>query len=717
MNKYGNQSVISIYKNVRNTESKDTIVLVDFLTAIQNGKWQDKVLHVRTIADKELKRAAKSDLPNVTISGIFGKRIDNDCKQHSGFIAIDIDDLGNEVETTRELLKQDPYVYAIFASVSGYGLCVLFKIDTEKHRESFEGIASYLVTKYQIIIDPTGVNISRPRYVSFDPDLYFNEKALRFKKYLPKPKKRDITATIFVQSEFDEIINKMVSANVSCVEDYRDWRDIGFALADQFGEAGRQYFHALSGCSAKYESSMCDEQYKHSLNRQNWSGKKVTIATIYYYAKQAGINIYSAQTQKVAAAVSTGKKAGLDIQTIKSRLETYENITNVDSVIQQAFEANQSFTYGESLVENIRMWLRHNYKLKRNLITRKIENDGEPLEETDFNTMYLDALIIFEKLSFDVFMKVILSHNTASYNPIHDFITSITWDKENRIDQLGACINSKTGTIEWRCKMTRLWYIGVICSAFGVVNELNFILVGGKNTGKTKFFKYLLPQELQIYFGLSQLNRGTDDEILMCQKLIILNDEYGGKRKMDERNEKRLMAADFFSLRVPYGRGNEDLQRLASLCGTCNETNPLDDATGNRRIIVIESAGKFDYSLYNSLDKYQLLAEAYEAFKKGERPEMSDEDIALLEANTDGEFSQVSFEAEMLHQYFMPPEKTNPWDFMTTSQIKIFLENHTKEKINLNKLGAQLRKLGYKRSCKGKVYGYDIAKIVTAVTT
>lgn len=707
-------ATISIYKNVAHTESKDTVLLSIFLDAIQSGKWQDQVLKIRTIEDKELRRAAKTKMPNVTISGIFGKRADNDCKAHSGFIAIDLDDLGNEVESTRELLKTDPYLYSAFTSVSGTGLCLLYKIDPEKHREAFEAIADYLIKKYQLIVDPTGVNPSRTRFVSYDPDLFINEGSLKFKKYLPKPKQRKITTTIFVQSEFDEVIKKMVDANVSCVEDYRDWRDIAFGLADQFGEAGRSHFHSLSSCSSKYESSMCDKQYTHALQRNGRPGNKITVATIYWFAKQAGINTYSEKTNRIAAATSSGKKAGLDAKTIAKNLKQFEGIENADEIIQQAFAANTSFSSGESLVENIRMWIRHTHKLKRNLITRKVEDDGVVQQEVDLNTMFLDAKIIFNDLSFELFTKIIFSRNTPDYNPITDFIRSIEWDGEERLNILGACINSNTGVLEWRCNMVRKWYVGIISSVFGFTNELNFILVGGKNTGKTKFFTLLLPEELQPYFGRSQLNRGTDDEILMCEKLIILNDEYGGKNKTDERTEKRMMAAPGFSLRVPYGRGNEDVTRIASLCGTCNEMDVLDDATGNRRIIVMESAGKFNYQLYNSIDKYQLLAEAYQAFKNGERPELNDDEIIILEATTDGAYSKVVMEAELIQQHFLPPEKCNPWDFLTTTEIKVFLENHTKSNLNINKLGAQLRKLGYERECQGSKYGYSISKVVTA---
>ena len=706
---------ISIYSNVKQTETTDTILLSSFLEAIQSGKWQDKVLKIRTITDKDLRRAEKINLPNVTVSGIFGKRVDNDCKLHSGFIAIDIDDLGNEVEGTRELLKHDPYIYSAFTSVSGTGLCLLIKIDPEKHREAFEGIADYLIKKYQIIIDPTGVNPSRTRFVSYDPDLFINESSLSFKKYLPKPKVRKITATVFVQSEFDEVVKKMVDANVSCVEDYRDWRDIAFGLADQFGESGRQYFHSLSSCSSKYEQSMCDRQYSHAIARNGKQTNKITIATIYWFAKQAGINTYSEKTNKITAATAAGKKAGLDAKVIAMNLATHDGITDADEIIKQAFESNAESN--ECLVNNIRMWLRHNHNLKRNIITRKVERNGNELDDTVINSMFLDANVIYPKLSYELFVRVIFSTNTPDYNPIKDYIELVDWDGHCRIEQLAKTITSNTGTDDWREKMVTKWLVGIIHAAYGGKNELNFIFVGAKNTGKTEWFRRLLPDHLQKYFAESQLNRGKDDEILMCEKLIIFNDEYGGKNRNDERNEKRLMASNEFSLREPYGKSNVTLKRLATLCGTCNEKDVLDDPTGNRRIIIIEAHGRFDYELYNSLDKQQILAEAKSLWLDGERPVLDDNDIMELEKTTDGEYSKISFEREMIQKYFLPPEKCNPWDFMTTSEIKLHIELHTKEKININKLGGQLRKIGYTRRADGSKYGYDISTIPQIVVT
>lgn len=701
---------ISIYKNIHDTKGRETIHLETFLLGVQSGKWEDQVHAIRLIKDHAARQEAKKKLPYVTISGIFNEgRSNSGLSMHSGVISMDLDGLGNDVEGVRTLLAGDPYVYSVFTSASGTGLCVLFKIDPERHRDAFDGLADYLIKQYQLIVDPSGKDVSRPRYVSYDPNIYISEKPLQFKRYLPKPKKRKIKASIYVQSEFDAVVDQMVSKSVSCVDDYRDWITIGFGLADQFGEAGRGYFHRLSSVSSKYESSMCDRQYTHCLRGNGKDGAKITIATIYWFAREAGIQITSQRTNHIASAASTLKKAGLDASGIAASLAKFEGITGADDIIKQAFAADTDFSEGLSLVENVRMWVRQNHTVKRNLLTRRLENDGQVMEEVDINTMFLDAKILFEKLDFGLFRQILLSRNTPDYNPVHDFIESIEWDGEHRIDRLAMAINSRTGTPEWRSTMFRRWYIGIVSAAYGITNELNFVLVGGKNTGKTEFFRQLLPPELEGYFGTSQLTRGKDDEILMCEKLIILNDEYGGKNKMDKRNEKNLMGSHFFDVRMPYGKSNETIRRLASLCGTCNDLDVLDDPTGNRRIIVMESVGRFDFALYNSIDKYQLMAEALVAFRNGERPKLTDENIIALEAATDGEYSTISFEAEMIYQHFLPPTQTQPWDFMTTTQVKNFLENHTRDKININKLGSQLRKMGYTRTKKEGVYGYDIA--------
>ena len=70
--------------------------------------------------------------------------------------------------------------------------------------------------------------------------------------------------------------------------DYGSWRDIGFALADGLGEAGRTYFHRVSKFYPKYNAKEADKQFTQCLK-----GKKsgITIRTFFHKAKEAGIDI------------------------------------------------------------------------------------------------------------------------------------------------------------------------------------------------------------------------------------------------------------------------------------------------------------------------------------------------------------------------------------------------------------------------------------------
>lgn len=706
-------AILSIYNNIRQTVSKETIDIERFINDIRFGKWQDIVNPVRVLKDYEERKKAKMQVPYVTLSGYFSnERNAKGLTTHSGFIGMDIDNISNELNGVKSLLSTDPYVYACFMSISGTGLCVIFKIDPDRHLDAFNSIADYLIRKYQIVVDPSGKDICRPRFISYDPDAYLNQDAAKFKKYLPKEKKRKIQSTIFVQSEFDEVVKQMVDANVSCVEDYRDWLAIGFGLADHFGESGREYFHLLSSCSGKYERSMCDRQFTHCL-RQPQSTGKITIATIYWFAKQAGINVFSEKTKKIAAATSTQKKAGLSAEQIAENLEKFEGISKQDAeaIIKQAFQSNADFTGSTSLVENIRSYLRHTYNLRFNTISRRIELNGVDLDDKLINTLFLDAKVIFEDLTFDMFYRVLTSNNTENYNPIHD------WFKQNKDLPSGGTIDAF-----FQCFQTdddlpyfgKKWLVSVISSAYGVHSPLVLIYVSEKQgTGKTEAFRRMMPKGLKKYYGESKLDAGKDDEILMTQKLIILDDEMAGKNKREADHIKHLTSKQTFSLREPYGRVNVDLNRLAVLCGTTNSKAILNDPTGNRRFIPIEIKG-IDFAAYNAIDKDKLFIDAYNLYLSGFDWQLSAEDVERLNSRTD-KFQDYSMEYELITKYFMQPSLGSGMD-MTATEIKIWLENKSTQKsLSLRKIGMELKRLGYKCTAK-KVNGktqqvYEVEKI------
>ena len=57
----------------------------------------------------------------------------------------------------------------------------------------------------------------------------------------------------------------------------------------------------------------------------------------------------------------------------------------------------------------------------------------------------------------------------------------------------------------------------------------------------------MLPKELRSYYAESKLDAGKDDEILMTQKLLIMDDEMGGKSKKEVKRLKELTSKQTYS--------------------------------------------------------------------------------------------------------------------------------------------------------------------------
>lgn len=315
-------------------------------------------------------------------------------------------------------------------------------------------------------------------------------------------------------------------------------------------------------------------------------------------------------------------------------------------------------------------------------------------------------------MSRDIFDCIIFSKFTKNYNPVKEYFDGLTWDKEDRLTKLCESITSDTGTFDYRKILLQRWLLGIIETVYNQdPNVLQLILAGKQNTGKSVFFKKLLPKKLMQYFAFSQLDKGKDDELLMCQKLIILDDEYSGKSKLDAKLIKRLLSAPSFDLREPYGRQNVTLKRIATLCATSNETELLNDSTGNRRNIIFEVTGKFKFDLYNSINKDQLFAQLVEMHKLGYKAEITDGMIDLIDEYTGAKHSEASVEAETILMCFERPDLACSHNFCTTTVIKNIIETSTVQKVSVKKLGMELKRLGYGRiQKKGVGFGYLIKR-------
>ena len=95
------------------------------------------------------------------------------------------------------------------------------------------------------------------------------------------------------ESEVETIIQQIEANQIDIATAYSDWRNIGFAFADEFGESGRDYFHRISRFYPDYSASECDRQFDNCLKAK---GQGVSLKTFFYHAKQAGVQISKPKT-------------------------------------------------------------------------------------------------------------------------------------------------------------------------------------------------------------------------------------------------------------------------------------------------------------------------------------------------------------------------------------------------------------------------------------
>lgn len=714
-------SIISVFPSAYETTPSSNIDIDMFLDFIRDGKWQDDVLRIRAESDEEKRNTLKKKIPAVTISGRFSSREDKGLVAHSNYIALDFDHVEN-LNELKEVLSQDPYCYAIFQSVSGRGLCMIVRIDGSRHRDAFEGLQSYFYNQYQQIItwDKKVKNESRLRFVSFDPDL-LTGKGNKFTKYITKERPKVSDKVLFVESDFIEMIKEVEARQLNICETYDQYYQCGFAVADKFGEAGRNYFHRLCQFSPKYDPTHCDKQYDNCLKAR---GEGIGLGTLFFYLKKAGVNTYSKKTQLIASIASAAQKGAKSKEDTINNLIKHEGLTReeVEPIVRQVFDDKLDIKSEDSVIYDIKNWLKHNYDLRLNSITQYLENRGKQLDDTGYNSIFVEAKTSFGKDSPTQLIKEILGSDfVPSYNPIHDFFRDnkskiprfLPGDIPQVILDLWSCI--KTDNPDLLIKYGTKWLVSIISAAHYQRSELMLIFTGDQNVGKSQFFIRLLPDELRSYFGMPSQMKDTDLHIAMGQKLLMLDDEVSGKTKKEDHVMKKMLSAPFFTLRKPFGHTNVDILRLSVWCGTSNPDEILTDTTGNRRYLPFRMISQ-DFEKYNSIDKTELFMAAYQMWKDGFDWQVSKEDMKELKGENT-RFEAPSTEYELITKYFK--RGNEKW---TSTDIRIFLQKETGlTNISIKRIGEELNGMGIHLESK-RVDGlprkvYMLEKINTAPIT
>ena len=322
------RSISKFNPGVRNTIPVGVVSLAEVYEEIVSDAYKVITEELRSLNDQEKEKEFKmKKLSWITTSGIFTKRDEANLVSHSNTIGIDLDYV-DDMDDAKHKLLNDPYFYTLllFVSPRGKGLKWFVPIDLGRggHKMWYNAITNYLREAYGLKVDTVCQNVCHPCFLCHDPDCYackeilnkdnnmidVNLDAFDLEKYADedtKSQKKGLTndpieKRLFehagyqnidesLEQEVEKVCLELELRNIDITNDYEDWRNVGFALAEGLGEQGRDYFHRASRlCRSKYKESECDKAYNYFL-KSRYCGTRIGIGTFFDYAKKAGIDI------------------------------------------------------------------------------------------------------------------------------------------------------------------------------------------------------------------------------------------------------------------------------------------------------------------------------------------------------------------------------------------------------------------------------------------
>lgn len=231
--------------------------------------------------------------------------------------------------------------------------------------------------------------------------------------------------------------------------------------------------------------------------------------------------------------------------------------------------------------------------LQYNLLTNRIERDGDPIHGDYLSGLYLElaedhAIDVAKERAIDAAMRVARQN---AYHPVQDYLNGIT---EQLTSEEWAALDLHCFGGEdpsgWGVIHLQRQLIGLVARALRPGSELHTCLVlqsDQQGIGKSTFWKLLGGEWFSDSLG--DLRDVREDRLQLHSAWIH---EWGeidnvmGKRESETL--KRFITTSRDDVRRPYGRGTEQLLRSCGLVGTTNRRDFIKDPTGNRRFPIIQ---------------------------------------------------------------------------------------------------------------------------------
>ena len=180
------------------------------------------------------------------------------------------------------------------------------------------------------------------------------------------------------------------------------------------------------------------------------------------------------------------------------------------------------------------------------------------------------------------------------FHPVRELLDSLTWDgKEHIRSLLPEYLGAEDS--DYTYQVMRLWMLGAVSRVYkpGSKFDYTIILQGSQGIGKSTFLKLMALDDSWFNDSLDSLDSDkavqslTGSWIIELAELKSLARTAGGVESV-----KRFLTATQDKYRIPYERRADTFYRQCVFAGTTNKDDFLQDETGNRRFLIVQTSVK-----------------------------------------------------------------------------------------------------------------------------
>ena len=274
----------------------------------------------------------------------------------------------------------------------------------------------------------------------------------------------------------------------------------------------------------------------------------------------------------------------------------------------------------------------------------KILQASRPVDNEDVNGLHMrhDQNIHRMNIKKEMVKEIIVADVIPRRNVPVEYIEGLEWDGVDWIKALASTVQTGDTRPDLWESFFRTWIVGMINnimrsdSRYQTIepSPLYLLLHGKGNTGKSYFFRAMLPPELIGY--LTEFSDKPDDYTMttaLMSSLLVIDDE---ARWLTEHPAKlkAVTSQAKVTLNKKYEAKLVQRPRIATFCGTSNESVFLQDQTGNRRFIPIQVTER-DWEQYDAVPKDQLIAQAFHLWRTGYPVALTIDQLAALQDLTE----------------------------------------------------------------------------------